>query len=711
MGFVENSAFNTIDVTSFENRNLTKKYQPVDFPFIMNKYSNDILEIMENNHAIEKLERDINSIKKVNAKLASDNYEYLDKQEKLRLYKTANELIYNKIEINEMQNAVKNITNEFGVEIVEADIEILNDKRKQAALKSISLFVDNLPKDFEVKLRKSMKMRADKFEKIDYETLLNGIKFFIVENNKSNLTKSQKLEKAEEAIKKLNTYVEDYKNLPAVNSDKYLNQLNKIKLELAVKRFAELSKSANDLTVLSRIYDTQLKQLKNNNLGIEVRQDKVLDAKFIQVEIDKAYKDIDDILKIYSNNEHKLKTFVYEFVQGIRVEIANTPSPKVKRNLLNAYAEPLLRSNIIKNSNELTTIVEDLAKRENFFFMKTDEELATHKDIAKVHSQITNNLVGRLEINVVNKKDANLGLAKHDLITLNKNALRFGALEVLKDKLLRFDKLIARDKIEVLNNIEIENNIVKTKSPINYSRFVLNPAGLDGEVKEALGIARKSINELIYRYENASQHDKINFLILSMHRENTAKTMRMRANKPERAKVLKAYSFKTEEDVQNFKEDLFWKLQYMAVERKHRANKLMPSSSQYVQETTEIVVKLLDVASNGIQGVKEKDEVVNFKELARKSLLTYKNSKNKVESSVVNYLLDDSYNYYNTQEFNRVVSNIINTKEIAKKLQSGVLTLEELIANESKCKKGLLTSAMQEILDKTSNTQPKEKQA
>ena len=805
-GMISNLKSNNNKVFSenYSERAVLENYMPLTIQEVIRKYPKEFEVLLDYQRKMER-----SKIMKQEA--AEHNFRVRDKSEKIdvkdykeysdvRKYAVMMDFILADIEIKEKHIVANKLIADFDRKFIVENKKNIDNSKVEAVigelkktLKELNLKITNINK-IEQKVKRviySQNTVEDSFAYLSVQVqnvLEKNRKLFKVKNQKNSKAMQESL--MDEAVVKLQA------NL--INADN--NFMDKevkrdmVLLTIHIKRFAELSKVANDLAILDDVYNynrTKFKQKDGSRMFLNSANDNTR----LQEELEHHRYNINGALaKYFNESPEKLKIFLKDFVDEIKRDIDSNPEfykrdekgniiinkdgkPEIfvlhstRNELLRAYAEPLLSHPVIADNLEFTKIVEELAKLESFNLLKPRQVVEGVHKIKDIEAIVSDRLVqvvvsGDLEQNL-NSRENNLknifqerkrikkASAKTNeekklkelnqlftedatnthLAGVEADAYNYIKFELTRQKLLNFDKLNYGERLSALSSAKMRGDKYAAGF-IDYSGYIHNfdsETMLEEEAKKALETVNSKLTKYEEKYRNANDIDKLNFTIFGLDAKDELMelTIKRRKKKYEeltqeesQSKIKKVQNIKYDVNnvaqLQELKEDIFWKLQSIAVDKnlasriiyakklaKEAAEKANASNATQLdidiarkanQKAKEVqespVMRLFEIAaSDGDSKIATNSAQVSSKQLARKSILSYlknKPSNDPTTEEMVEYILDNTAVYAKTSmEYHQAIEEFISSKEIQECLQEGNLGLGKLLEENTKSKKPL----------------------
>ena len=349
---------------------------------------------------------------------------------------------------------------------------------------------------------------------------------------------------------------------------------------------------------------------------------------------------------------------------------------------------------------------------------KESEKVLTTNKITKEKTMITDNLVANNIVefnskpmeNVTQNKDVTeKSIDQHfkeienvNISNIDQDATQYIGNELLKQKLENFKELSNAQKIDVLNSLDLNNS--SYVAPINIARIVNNTGGLDGEAKQVYQQLENANKQILEKYTHQNDDKKIAFVVLALSRRDEI------LNKTSAEKTIipsRTYNLENVKDFNTCKNDLFWKMQLMAVKQNVSAEESLGAENMEEFKVISAVLKLFEIAASDNLGLSEVKIAgigqLNYQQLARVSLLKYKEGKVDDESttSLVSHILSNTSAYSKQPEYNTVVEDFLLRSDVSRKLRAGTTTLEQLITQDYE-KNGVLKQILEFFYQKTS---------
>lgn len=803
-GYIKNSVFKDDKIMSENTFELSDQIKPLNVTMLLEEYANQFSRMFNNSSKIVSLEAEL-----LTDKTLTDT-QIQEKQEQIKWYKTNTEMLYNFVEIVERQKAIKNVLGAVTTEILSFNETKYSSNRVAAAFDSLQELVPNITPSFINGIGKTAFTNYAKNgtakPSVGFDEFIKLVQI-MVETSKEELQINDKVNITDYANKiativRLN--VEQNEEAGVEYNSQYQTTIDQAKLLVNIKRYSEFAKVANDLTVLKSAFEYEYNKLDKQTESyftpeqLELVTENDLALKF---ELENITDSINGVLKRYANNEKALTEFVVSFVNELKNEVLAEPNPKIRQNLLNAYAEPLVKNEIIANNDELVKAVEVLAKREDRNYKKISQELETFEDAINIKEIIKLNLTEELNkytlereaenkkasakdkkeqktknavkeneepvqpaapevketpevevkpqvkehAEIVNEpkseeevkqeeavKKANEPEVKPIKVTMeqqfeeikavnlrliNQDAHTYMQNEILRQKLEGFDKLTSQEKVDVLNAANVKNAELGIRGSLDYSSFKGKEETLKTEAQKVSAALESANREIISKYSATSDHEKVAFVVLSLTKseETIKQEVQTEAQKAEQAivKPARSYNLSDKKEYSNAKNDMFWKMQLQAIESKGVLEESLNNENLDDFNALAPVVKLFEIAASDNLALSEVSlqniGQLNYQQLARVSILKYKEGKIEDQQTVdlVNHIISNTSSYSKTEEYNKIVDEFLTREEIAKELNAGTKTLDELIELEVQ-NNGALKEVVEAFNQKTSPTITKE---
>lgn len=407
-GYIKNSVFNDEKLMSENTFELSDQIKPLNITLMLEEYAHQFSKMFDNNNQIINLEAEILTNKELTEEAV------LQKQQEIKWYQTNSEMLYNFVEIVERQKAIKNVLGDVNAEILSFNEIKYTNNRVAAAFEVLKKELPNASPEFINTIGKNAftnyAKRGTVKASVTFDEFIKLIELS-VESSRAQLQLSEDVNMNEHALAVagiVKLTVENNEELGTGYTSEYETTINRAKLLVNIKRYSEFAKTANELTILKSSFEHEYEKLGDKEAYFSPKQLELLNENdlALKFELESVTENINGVLKRYANNEAELTEFVVSFVNELKNEVLSEPNPKIRQNLLNAYAEPLINNDIIASNEELVRAVEVLAKREDRNYQKINEALETFEDAINVKEIIKVNLVDSLNKKFVEKENA-----------------------------------------------------------------------------------------------------------------------------------------------------------------------------------------------------------------------------------------------------------------------------------------------------------------
>ncbi len=372
--------------TVFQNgvapqKTLEQVTSTINIPLLLDEYHDEISLVYKNNAAMAKLNHDIMLLKAIQSKNTRFEFDLKGKFAELNFYKVSTEFLYDAIELNERQKAVKNAIGSATSTLLGYNENQLVENRISQASKVLLEVLPNANQEFINGLNKTFaNSTTEPSVEEYYELLLNTI---VASQEQLSISRRVDIERyATRIVETVKTEVETQELEENSYFKTYLANIANIKLEVNAKRLMEFCKLSSDLGVMNAVFENNLNYMQAIDSKLVSKQEKEVIASnnLLQKEVGNIASRTGELLQLYTKDETKLSAFTVSFVQSVANEIANIHNPKVRLHLLNAYSEPLIQHGVIANQKELVKVAETLAKRQNPNYLKAEQELWAYAD-------------------------------------------------------------------------------------------------------------------------------------------------------------------------------------------------------------------------------------------------------------------------------------------------------------------------------------------